>query len=119
MYPVWQGRSISEVDEDVEYGNPTPIRLEIQLKTVAGGMTFRRGPSDIVIREVVSEGQEVVIETHIAEPEVSIDLANQPLHPPETSFRVAPEVEESIRRKDVRKSQMSRTLMDMERRRTR
>ena len=110
---VWQDRSISEVDKDAEYGILTPIKRETQLKTVADGMTSRRGPGDIVSREVVSEGQDVVVETHIVEPEVlSIDLANQPLHPPETIFRVAPEVEESIRREDVRKSQMSRTLID-------
>ena len=59
-----------------------------------------------------------MVETHIVEPEVRIDLANHPLHPPETSFRVAPEVEESIRREDVRKSQISRTRIDTERRRT-
>ena len=50
-------------------------------------------------------------------PEINIDLANNPLHPPETSFRVEPEVEESIRRLDVRRSRMSRTLMDTERKR--
>ena len=75
-------------------------------------MTFRRGPGDIVSREIIREGQDVVIETQIVGPEVNIDLAKQPLHPPETSFRVAPEVEESIRREDVRRSRMSRTLMD-------
>jgi len=112
---IWQDRSISEVDEDAEYDDPTPIRRETQRTTVAGEMTFRRGPGDIVNKKIVSEGQDVVIETHAVGPEVSIDLANQPLPPPETSFRVAPEVEESIRREDVRKSRMSRTLMDTER----
>src|SRR6218665_2926476 len=116
---VWQDRSISEFEEDAEYGMPTPIRRETQLKTVAGGMTFFHGPGNIVSREVVSEGQDVVVETHILEPEVRIALANHPLHPPETSFRVAPVVEESIRREDVRKSQMSRTGIYTERRRNR
>jgi len=37
-------------------------------------MTFRRGPGNIVSKEVVSEGQEVVVETHIVEPEVRIDF---------------------------------------------
>src|SRR6218665_608388 len=78
-----------------------------QLKTVASGMTFRRGAGGIVSREVISEGQDVVVEIHTVEPEVRIDLANHPLHPPETSFRVAPEVEESIRRED----QISRTCI--------
>jgi len=80
-------------------------------------MTFRRGPGDIVSGEKVREGQDVVIETQLVGPEVNIDLANNPLHPPDTSFRVAPGVEESIRRKDVRRSRMSRTLMDTERKR--
>ena len=114
---IWQDRSISEVDEDPEYDDPTPIRRKTQLTTVAGEMTFRRGPGEIMYREIVSEGQDVVVETHITGPEVSIDLANQLLHPPETSFRVAPEVEESIRRENVRKSRMSRTLMNTERKR--
>src|SRR6218665_2020254 len=116
-FAISQDRSITEVDEDAEYDDPTPIGRETQLKTVAGEMTFRRGPGEIVRREIVREGQDVVIETRIVGPEVNIDLANNPLHPPETSFRVAPEVEESIRREDVRRSRMSRTLMDTERKR--
>ena len=91
---------------------PTPIWRGTTLNPIAGEMTFRRGPGDIVSREIVRAGQDVVVETRIMGPEVSIDLANNPLHPPETSFRVAPEVEESIRREDVRRSRMSRTLMD-------
>ena len=79
-------------------------------------MTVRRGSSDIASREVVSEGQDVVVETHIVEPEIRIDVVDHPLHPPETNFRVAPEVEESIRREDVRISRMHRTLTDTERR---
>src|SRR6218665_3945249 len=92
--------------------DPIPIRRETQSKTIAGEMTFRRGPGDIVSREILREGQNAVVETRIVGPEVNIDFANNPLHPPETSFRVAPEVEESIRREDVRRSRMSRTLMD-------
>src|SRR6218665_2584287 len=45
---IWPDRSITEVDEDAEYDDPAPIRRETQLKTVAGEMTFRRGPGDIV-----------------------------------------------------------------------
>jgi len=78
-------------------------------------MTFLRGPGDIERREIVREGQDVVIETQRVGPEVNLDLANKPLHPPDTSFRVAPEVEGSIRREDVRRSRMSRTFMDTER----
>src|SRR6218665_102893 len=80
-------------------------------------MTFRRGTGDIVSREIVRIGQDVVVETRIVGPEVNVDLANNPLHPPNTSFREAPEVEESIRREDVRRSRMSRMLMDTERKR--
>src|SRR6218665_654774 len=111
---IWQDRTITEVDEDAVYDDPTPIRRETQLKTVAGEMTFRRGPGNIVSMDIVREGQDVVVETRIVGPEVNIDLANNPLHPPNTSFRVAPEVEESIRREDVRRPRMSRTLMDTE-----
>src|SRR6218665_3891493 len=114
---IWQDRSITEVDEDAEYGYPTPIRREPQLKTVAGEMTVRRGPGDIVRREISREGRDVVVETRIVGPEVSLELANKPLHPPDTSFREAPEVEGSIRREDVRRSRMSRTLRDTERKR--
>src|SRR6218665_2160921 len=93
------------------------IKRETQLRTVAGEMTFRRDPGDIVNRDLDREGQDVVIETRIVGPEVNLDLANKPLHPPDTSFGVAPEVEGSIRREDVRRSRMSRTLMDTERKR--
>src|SRR6218665_1839190 len=109
---IWQDRSITQVNEDAEYDDPTPVGRETQLKTIAGEMTSRRGPGDMVSREIIREGQGVVVETRIVGPEVNIDLANNPLHPPNTSFRVAPEVEESIRREDVRRSRMSRTLMD-------
>src|SRR6218665_507592 len=114
---IWQDRSITVVDEDAVYDDPTPIRRETQLKTVAGEMTFRRDPGDIGSRDIDREGQDVVVETRIVGPEVKLNLANNPLHPPNTSFRVAPEVEESIRREDVRRSRMSRTLMDTERKR--
>src|SRR6218665_1068252 len=45
---IWQDRSIPEVDEDAEYGDPTSMRRETQRMTVAGEMTLRRGPGDIV-----------------------------------------------------------------------
>ena len=80
---IGQDRSITEVDEDAGYGYPAPSRRETQLKTVAGEMTFRRGPGDIVSRERVREGLDVVVETRIVGPEVNLDLANKPLHPPE------------------------------------
>jgi len=107
---IWQDRSITEVDEDAEYDDPAPIRRETPLRTVAGEMMFRRDPGNIVNRDIDRETQRVG-------PEVNIDLANKPLHPPDTSFRVAPEVKGSIRREDVRRSRMSRTLMDTERKR--
>jgi len=62
---VWQDRSISEVDEDAEYGIPIPIRRETQMKTVTGGMTFHHGPGNIASWEVVSEGKDVVVETRV------------------------------------------------------
>src|SRR6218665_1429301 len=37
---IWHDRSITEVDEDAEYDDPTPIRRETQMKTVAGEMTL-------------------------------------------------------------------------------
>src|SRR6218665_510374 len=121
--PIPGRRSSSPSAETTNVSVPTTSGYLVpssntQLKTVAGGRTFRRGQGDIVSREVVSEGQDVVVETHIVEPEVRINLANHPLHPSKTRFRVAPEVEESIRREDVRKSQMSRTRIDTERRRS-
>src|SRR6218665_1718263 len=109
---IGQNRSITEVDEDAGYGYPTPSRRETQLKTIAVEMMFRRGPGDIVRRERIRESLDVVVETRIVGPEVNIDLAKKPLPPPDTSFRVAPEVEGSIRREDGRKSRMSRTRMD-------
>ena len=102
---IWQDRSITEVDEDAECDDPAPIRRETPLRIVAGEMTFRRDPGDIVNRDIDGEGQDVVIETRRVGPEVNLDLANKPLHPPNTSFRVAPEVEESISREDVRRSE--------------
>ena len=66
-------------------------------------------------RDIDREGQDLVVETRRVGPKVNLDLANKPLHPPDTSFGVAPEVEGSIRREDVRRSRMSRTLMDTER----
>src|SRR6218665_3010213 len=69
---IWQDRSITKVDEDAEYDDPAPIRLETPLRTVAGEMTFRRGPGDIMNRGI---GQDVVIETQRVGPEVNLDLA--------------------------------------------
>src|SRR6218665_1041217 len=97
---IRQDRSITEVDEDAEYDNPTPIRRDTQLKTVAGEMPFRRSPGDIVNRDIVREGGDEVIETQKGGREVNIDWANSPPQPPDTSSRVAPEVEESIRREN-------------------
>src|SRR6218665_3015350 len=62
---IWQDRSITEVDEDAEYDDPAPSSRETQLKTVAGEMTFRCGPGEIVNRDIVREGQDVVIEIQI------------------------------------------------------
>src|SRR6218665_529277 len=69
---IGQDRSITEADEDAEYDDPTPIRRETQLNTVAGEMTFRRGPGDIVSREIVREGQDVVLETRRVGPAVNL-----------------------------------------------
>src|SRR6218665_1007493 len=66
---IWQDRSIREVDEDAEYDDPAPIRRETQLKTIAGEMTSRRGPGDIVSREIIREGQGAVVKNQIIKPE--------------------------------------------------
>src|SRR6218665_1722994 len=71
---IWQDRSITEVDEDAEYDDPTPIRRETQLKTIAGEMTFLRGPGDIVNRNIDREGQDVAIETRRVGPEVNLNF---------------------------------------------
>src|SRR6218665_3564044 len=95
-------QSITAIEEDAEYDDPTPIWRGTTLKPIAGEMTFRRGPGDIEGREVIREGQDIVIESRIVGPEVNLDLAKKPLHPPVTSFGVAPEVEGSVRGQDVR-----------------
>src|SRR6218665_313003 len=113
------GKSITAIEEDAEYDDPTPIWQRTTLNSIAGEMTFRRGPGDIEGREIIREGQDIVIESRIVGPEVNLDLANKPLHPPVTSFGVAPEVEGSVRREDVRRSRMARTLTDTDRGRNR
>src|SRR6218665_2659152 len=108
-------KSITAIEEDAEYDDPTPIWRGTTLNQIAGEMTFRRGPGDIASREIIREGLAIVIESRIVGPEVNLDLAKKPLHPPVTSFGVAPEVEGSVRRKDVRRSRMARTLTDTDR----
>src|SRR6218665_27757 len=110
-----QDKSITAIEEDAEYDDPTPIWRRTTLNSIAGEMTFRRGPGDIEGREIIREGQDIVIESRLVGPEVNLDLAKKPLHPPVTSFGVAPEVEGSVRREDVRRSRMSRTLTDTDR----
>src|SRR6218665_1004356 len=88
-----QDKSITAIEEDAEYDDPTPIWRRTTLHPIAGETTFRRGPGDIEGREVIREGQDIVIESRLVGPEVNLDLAKKPLHPPVTSFGVAPEVE--------------------------
>lgn len=96
---IWQDRSISEVYEEVQYHDPNPVRRDTAIKTVAGGTTFRCGMGDIASSEIEARPKDVVLETmHVVGPEVRVDLANHRLHPPETDFRVTPDVEESIRK---------------------
>src|SRR6218665_3585329 len=108
-------KAITAIEEDAEYDDPTPIWRAATLNPIAGEMTLRRGPGDIEGREIIREGQDIVIESRIVGPEVNLDLAKKPLHPPVTSFGVAPEVEGSVRRPDVRTSRMARTLTDTDR----
>src|SRR6218665_1500800 len=110
-----QDKSITAIEEDAEYDDPTPIWRRTTLNSIAGEMTFRRGTGDIARREFIREDQDIVIESRKVGPEVNLDLAKKPLHPPVTSFGVAPEVEGSVRREDVRRSRMSRTLTDTDR----
>src|SRR6218665_2530889 len=112
---IRQDKSITAIEEDAEYDDPTPIWRGATLNPIAGEMTFRRGPGDIESREIIREGQDIVRESRIVGPEVNLDLAKKPLHPPVTSFGVAPEVEGSVRRQDVRRSRMARTLTDTDR----
>src|SRR6218665_3280943 len=90
-------KSITAIGEDAEYDDPTPIWRGATLNPITGEMTFRRGPRDTASREIIREGQDIVIESRIVGPEVNLDLAKKPLHPPVTSFGVEPEVEESVR----------------------
>src|SRR6218665_593647 len=108
-------KSITAIEEDAEGDDLTPIWRGTTLNSIAGEMTFRRGPGDIASREITREGQDIVIESRMVGPEVNLDLAKKPLHPPVTSFGVAPEVEGSVRREDVRRSRMARTLTDTDR----
>src|SRR6218665_2608554 len=108
-------KSITAIEEDAEYYDPTPIWRGTTLNPIAGETTLRRGPGDIASREIIREGQDIVIESRIVGPEVNLDLAKKPLHPPVTSFGVAPEVEGSVRGQDVRTSPMARTLTDTDR----
>src|SRR6218665_2665581 len=108
-------KSFTAIEEDAEYDDSTPIWRGTTLNPIAGEMTFRRGPGDIASREFIREGQDIAIESRIVGPEVNLDLAKKPLHPPVTSFGVAPEVEGSVRREDVRRSRMARTLTDTDR----
>src|SRR6218665_2656172 len=110
-----QDKSITAIEEDAEYDDPTPIWRRTTSEPIAGEMTFRHGPGDIEGRESIREGQDLVIESRIVGPEVNLDLAKKPLHPPVTSFGVAPEVEGSARGQDVRRSRMARTLTDTDR----
>src|SRR6218665_366116 len=108
-------KSITAIEEDAEYDDSTPIWRGTTLNSIAGEMTFRRGPGDIEGREIIREGQDIVIESRIVGPEVNLDLAKKPLPPPVTSFGVAPEVEGSVRGQDVRRSRMTRTLTNTDR----
>src|SRR6218665_949761 len=110
-----QDKSITAIEEDAEYDDPTPIWRRTSSNPIAGEMTFRHGPGDIEGREIIREGQDIVMESRLVGPEVNLDLAKKPLHPPVTSFGVAPEVEGSVRGQDVRRSRMARTLTDTDR----
>src|SRR6218665_2757230 len=110
-----QDKSITAIEEDAEYDDPTPIWRRTTSNPIAGEMTFRQGPGDIEGREIIREGEDIVIESRLVGPEVNLDLAKKPLHPPVTSFGVAPEVEGSVRRQDVRRSRMARTQTDTDR----
>src|SRR6218665_334283 len=108
-------KSITAIEEDAEYDHPTPSWRRTTSNPIAGETTFRRGPGDIEGMEIIREGQDIVIESRLVGPEVNLDLAKKPLHPPVTSFGVAPEVEGSVRGQDVRRSRMARTLTDTDR----
>src|SRR6218665_3481386 len=73
-----QDKSISAIEEDAEYDDPTPIWRRTTSEPIAGEMTFRHGPGDIEGREIIREGQDIVIESRIVGPEVNMDLAKKP-----------------------------------------
>src|SRR6218665_2054975 len=75
-----QDKSITAIGEDAEYDDPTPIWRRTTSNPIAGEMTFRHGPGDIEGREIIREGQDIVIESRIVGPEVNLDLAKKPLH---------------------------------------
>src|SRR6218665_3432732 len=49
-------KSITAIEEDAEYDDPTPMWRGTATNPIAGEMTFRHGPGDIASREVVREG---------------------------------------------------------------
>src|SRR6218665_2140104 len=75
-----QDKSITAIEEDAEYDDPTPIWRRTTSNPIAGEMTFRHRPGDIEGREIIREGQDIVIESRIVRPEVNLDLAKKPLH---------------------------------------
>src|SRR6218665_2438312 len=85
---------------------------EQKLENLARSQAEQSKSTKEQIEESIREGQDIVIESRLVGPEVNLDLAKKPLHPPVTSFGVAPEVEGSVRGQDVRRSRMARTLTD-------
>src|SRR6218665_3041711 len=51
-----QDKSITAIEEDAEYDDPTPIWRRTTSEPIAGEMTFRHGPGDIEGREIIREG---------------------------------------------------------------
>src|SRR6218665_3107202 len=60
-----QDKSITAIEEDAEYDDPTPIWRRTTSNPIAGEMTFRHRPGDIEGREIIREGQDIVIESRI------------------------------------------------------
>src|SRR6218665_3616703 len=58
-------KSITAIEEDAEGDDLIPIWRGTTLNPIAGEMTFRRGPGDITSREIIREGQDIVIESRI------------------------------------------------------
>src|SRR6218665_2645896 len=48
-----QDKSITAIEEDAEYDDPTPIWRRTTSEPIAGEMTFRHGPGDIEGREIL------------------------------------------------------------------